>query len=101
MPSCKKSRNECTKRPISRFSDRSRLACNGDKQARRKHRGVQRAGRRRHRAHLIVAHEVTNVAVDRTLLAPMAAKAKAAMRTDTLEALADRGYYSGEQLLAC
>lgn len=51
--------------------------------------------------HLIVAHEVTNVVVDRTLLAPMAAKAKAVMRTATLEALADRGYYSGEQLLAC
>lgn len=51
--------------------------------------------------HLIVAHEVTNVVVDRTLLAPMAAKAKAVMRTETLEVLADRGYYSGEQLLAC
>jgi transposase len=51
--------------------------------------------------HLIVAHEVTNVVVDRTLLAPMAAKAKTVMRSETLEALADRGYYSGEQLLAC
>jgi transposase len=51
--------------------------------------------------HLIVAHEVTNVVVDRTLLAPMAAKAKQAMRTETLEAFADRGYFSGEQLLAC
>ena len=51
--------------------------------------------------HLIVAHEVTNVVVDRTLLAPMAAKAKVAMQAETLEALADRGYYSGDQLLAC
>lgn len=51
--------------------------------------------------HLIVAHQVTNVVVDRTLLAPMAAKAKVVMRAETLEALADRGYYSGEQLLAC
>jgi transposase len=51
--------------------------------------------------HIIVAHEVTNVVVDRTLLAPMAAKAKEALHTDTLEALADRGYYGGEQLLAC
>ena len=51
--------------------------------------------------HLIIAHEVTNVVVDRTLLAPMAAKAKAVMRADALDALADRGYYSGEQLLAC
>ena len=51
--------------------------------------------------HIIVAHQVTNVVVDRTLLAPMAAKAKEAMQTDKLNALADRGYYSGEQLLAC
>jgi transposase len=51
--------------------------------------------------HLIVTHEVSNVVVDRTLLAPMAAKAKAVMRVETLEALADRGYYSGEQLLMC
>jgi transposase len=51
--------------------------------------------------HLIVAHEVTNVVVDRTLLAPMAAKTKSVLRSDTLQTLADRGYYSGEQLLAC
>lgn len=51
--------------------------------------------------HLIVAHEVTNVVVDRQLLVPMAAKAKEVMRRETLDALADRGYYSGEQLLAC
>lgn len=51
--------------------------------------------------HLIVAHEVTNVVIDKTLLAPMAAKAKQAMRTETLEAFADRGYFNGEQLLEC
>ncbi len=51
--------------------------------------------------HLIVAHEVTNVVIDKTLLAPMAAKAKQAMATETLEAFADRGYFSGEQLLEC
>jgi transposase len=51
--------------------------------------------------HLIVAHEVTNVVVDKTLLAPMAGKAKAAMQIDELNALADRGYYSGEQLFEC
>ena len=51
--------------------------------------------------HLIVAHEVTNVVVDRTLLAPMAEKAKEVLRCESLDALADRGYYSGEQLLAC
>ncbi len=51
--------------------------------------------------HLIVAHEVTNVVVDRTLLAPMAAKAKDVLCCETLDAPADRGYYNGEQLLAC
>lgn len=51
--------------------------------------------------HIIITHEVTNVVVDRTLLAPMAAKAKDVLRCETLDALADRGYYSGEQLLAC
>jgi hypothetical protein len=51
--------------------------------------------------HLIVAHEVTNVVVDRTLLAPMAEKTKAAMGVKQLEALADRGYFSGEQIRAC
>lgn len=51
--------------------------------------------------HLIVAHEVTNVVIDKTLLAPMAAKAKQAMRTEKLEAFADRGYFSSDQLLEC
>ena len=51
--------------------------------------------------HLIVAHEVTNVVVDRNLLAPMAEKTKAAMGVEHLEALADRGYFSGEQIRAC
>ncbi|WP_414486437.1 IS1182 family transposase [Stenotrophomonas maltophilia] len=51
--------------------------------------------------HLIVAHEVTNVGHDRTQLAPMALKAKAALGTDHLTALADRGYYNAQQILAC
>ncbi len=51
--------------------------------------------------HLIVAHEVTNIVVDRNLLAPMAEKTKAAMGVEHLEALADRGYFSGEQIRAC
>ena len=33
--------------------------------------------------HLIVAHEVTNVVVDRTLLAPMAAKTKDVLRSSS------------------
>lgn len=51
--------------------------------------------------HLIVAHQVTNIVVDRALLAPMAEKAKEAMQAKRLDAFADRGYFSGEQLFAC
>jgi transposase len=51
--------------------------------------------------HLIVAHEVTNVGSDRSQLANMAAEAKAVLQTERLEAVADRGYYSGEEILAC
>jgi transposase len=51
--------------------------------------------------HLIVAHEVTNVGSDRGQLANMAGQAKAAMGAEALEVLADRGYFSGEEVLAC
>ena len=51
--------------------------------------------------HLIVAHEVTNVGTDRPQLANIATQAKAAFGTDTLDVVADRGYFSGEQILAC
>ena len=51
--------------------------------------------------HLIVAHEVTNQGHDRTQLEPMALKAQAATGCEQLTALADRGYFNGEQVLAC
>src|SRR5450631_2934591 len=51
--------------------------------------------------HLIVAHEVTNVGHDRTQLEPMALKAQEATGCEELTALADRGYFNGEQVLAC
>ena len=51
--------------------------------------------------HLIVAHEVSNVGNDRAQLANMAGQAKAAMGADTLDVVADRGYFSGEEVLAC
>ena len=51
--------------------------------------------------HLIVAHDVTNIVTDRTLLSPMAKKAKAAMGAEKIDVLADRGYFSGEEILAC
>ena len=51
--------------------------------------------------HLIVAHEVINLGHDRTQLEPMAMKAQAATGCEELTALADRGYFNGEQVLAC
>src|SRR3981081_2240476 len=51
--------------------------------------------------HLIVAHEVTNVGHDRTQLVPMALKAQEATGCELVTALADRGYFSGEQVLSC
>jgi transposase len=51
--------------------------------------------------HLIVAHEVTNVGNDRTQLSPMAQAARDAMGKTRLQAVADRGYYSGPQIKAC
>ena len=51
--------------------------------------------------HLIIAHEVTNTGSDRAQLANIASRAKDALGVDKLEAVADRGYYSGEEILAC
>jgi transposase len=51
--------------------------------------------------HLIVAHDVCNEGHDRTQLAPMAKAAREAMGKAKLQALADRGYFSGPQIKAC
>ena len=51
--------------------------------------------------HLIVAHEVTNVGTDRHQLSNMAEQARDEMAVETLEAVADRGYYDGEEIRAC
>src|SRR5271163_3240084 len=51
--------------------------------------------------HLIVAHEVTNLGHDRTQLQPMALKAREATDCEAVTVLADRGYFNGEQVLAC
>jgi transposase len=51
--------------------------------------------------HLIVTHEVTNVGNDRDQLAGMAQQAREAIGTTTLTAIADRGYFKGEEILAC
>jgi transposase len=48
--------------------------------------------------HLIVAHEVTNIGSDRGQLSAMAKKARDALGTEQMTALADRGYFpAGER----
>ena len=51
--------------------------------------------------HLIVTHEVTNVGNDRSQLSSVAKEAKAALGAENLDAVADRGYFNGEEILAC
>ena len=48
-----------------------------------------------------MAHEVTNVGTDRHQLANMAGQARDEMAVETLEVVADRGYYDGEEIRAC
>jgi len=60
---------------------------------------VQTAVEAKH--HLIVAHEVTNLGYDRDALSMMAVAARNAMETDEIEAIADKGYYKSEEILAC
>jgi transposase len=51
--------------------------------------------------HLIIAHEVTNVGNDRAQLSKMAQQARDASGQDALTVIADRGYFKGEEILAC
>src|SRR6204780_2972424 len=51
--------------------------------------------------HLIVTHEVTNVGSDRSQLAHMAKEPKATLDVENLDVVADRGYFNGEEILAC
>ena len=51
--------------------------------------------------HLIVAHEVTNDGIDRNQLSSMAKQARTAIGTEDLTVIADRGYFKGEEILAC
>ena len=51
--------------------------------------------------HLVVAHEFINVGNDRGQLARMSKQAKEVIEVDKLEAVADRGYFDGEEILAC
>ena len=51
--------------------------------------------------HLIVTHEVTNAPSDRAQLTVMSTQAREVMQCKSLTAVADRGDFSGEELVAC
>ena len=51
--------------------------------------------------HLIVAHEVTNSGSDRDQLSSIAKQAREVIGVETLSVVADRGYFKGEEILAC
>jgi transposase len=51
--------------------------------------------------HLIVTHEVTNEGSDRSQLFAVAKEAKATLGVEQLDAVADRGYFNSEEILAC
>ena len=86
------------------LADRSGRASHGNQRQGNRHRrllgyNVQTAVDAQH--HLIVAHDVTNVGHDRDQLSNMAGQAKAVMGVEALDVLADRGYFKGEEVLAC
>jgi transposase len=51
--------------------------------------------------HLVLAHEVTNIGSDRAQLASMGEKAREASGHGSITVLADRGYYSRDEVVAC
>ena len=51
--------------------------------------------------HLIITHEVINEGSDRSQLSPVAKAAKATLEVENLDAVADRGYFSSEEILEC
>jgi transposase len=53
------------------------------------------------KSHLIVAHEVTNIGHDRDQLAPMAKAAQSVIGGGDLSVVADKGYFNGQEILAC
>ena len=53
------------------------------------------------KTHLIVTHEVTNLGSDRSQLSSIAKQTREAMGVEKLTALADRGYFKGEEILEC
>ena len=53
------------------------------------------------RHHLNVEPGVTNIANDRDELSRVAKKARTAIWTESLAVIAERGYFKGEEILAC
>jgi len=51
--------------------------------------------------HLIIAHQVTTLGSDRSQLSPVAKQAKKVLQRETLDVVADRGYYNGDEIRAC
>jgi hypothetical protein len=51
--------------------------------------------------HLIITHEVTNEGPTGRSSAKVAKEAKATLDVEKLDAVADRGYFNGEEILAC
>jgi hypothetical protein len=51
--------------------------------------------------HIVVAHEVINLSHDGTSLASMGRQARETTGVETVTVLADRGYFSGPEVLAC
>jgi len=51
--------------------------------------------------HLIVAHDVITSGSDRAQLSRMSKETKTVLRVDTLDVVADRGYFASEEILAC
>src|SRR6266853_6686288 len=51
--------------------------------------------------HLIVTHEVTNVGNDRSQLASVAKQTKDTLQRESIDVVADRGYFNSTEILAC
>ena len=51
--------------------------------------------------HLIITHGVINEGSDRAQLSPVAKEAKTVLGVEYLDAVADRGYFSGKEILEC
>jgi transposase len=54
-----------------------------------------------HKHKLVVEHEVVNEVTDQGQLSTMAKKAKETLGVESLEVVADRGYYNGEEVNTC